>query len=494
MNPLGFGKPDGKQKAKRSGRTGSNPKMPAPFIDSRGELVQGESHELAPNFNCFGGGGADLAGGMVVAVSPHPRGSRKRRAPQFERPPLSLCRELVVVDSESIRRKALGDCSRARTTFHKAEAELAAYEGEDLPAFSRWYRVTFGPDLEAVREKKEAAESLSQSIWRIQVYSQMTACSFADAARLLEENPEKFAKAEARIQEERRREEEARERHQERVNRKFVGEILPRLRRFLKSARHEIKRLRGEGCSGAEIVHEVFSNFAVDEGLFAQELFVLIEDARVQALLRDYELMPDQEPEEETREERADESERGTGRRRVKAAGNAQPEDARIKALKRELAFALHPDQDGGDDPKKLALWHQVQEAVAARDVDRLEVIQAHLHMLTGEVSPKTPVSRLQALTNMYRESRNALRRRIRKLRQSPEWGFRALDETARAALRDRLHREVLAERRRAESGLRNVRAEYRELKARSVRDPFGEPPSLLDLFEDLDGFEFDWD
>ncbi|MCC5845995.1 MAG: hypothetical protein JJU05_17240 [Verrucomicrobia bacterium] len=451
---------------------------------------------MDPNVDCFGGGGADLAGGMVVAVSPHPRRSRKRRAPPFERPALSMCRELVVVDSESIRRKALGDCSRARTTFHKAEAELAAYEAEDLPAFSRWYRVTFGPELEAIREKKEAAESLSQSIWRIQAYSQMAACSFADAARLLEENPNKFAKAEARIQEERRREEEERERHQERVNRKFVGEILPRLRRLLKSARHDIKRLRGEGWSGPEIVDALLSDFAFDEGLYARELIVMIQDPRVQALLRDYQLMPDQEPlEEEAREERADESEQGAGRRRkVKAAGKEQPEDARIKALKRELAFALHPDQDGGDDPQKLALWHQVQEAVAARDVDRLEVIQAHLHMLTGEVSPKTPVSRLQALTNMYRESRNALRRRIRKLRQSPEWGFRELGEKERVALRNRLRQEVLAERRRAESGLRNVQAEYRELKARSSRDPYGEQPSLLDLFDELDGFAFDWD
>jgi len=432
---------------------------------------------------------------MVVAVSPHPRRSRKRRVPAFERPPLSLCRELVVVDSESIRSKALGDCSRARTTFHKAEAELAAYEGEDLPAFSRWYRVTFGPELEAVREANEAAESLSQSIWRIQTYCQMAACSFADAARLLEESPDTFAKAEARFREEARREEEARERHQERVNRKFVGEILPRLRRFLKSARPEIKRLRRDGWSGAEIVDELFGDFAFEEGLFAQELIVMIQDPRVQDLLREHELMPDQEPAaEEAREERAAENGRGDERRRVKAAGKDQPEDARIKALKRELAFALHPDQDGGDDPEKLALWHQVQEAVAARDVDRLEVIQAHLHMLTGEVSPKTPVSRLQALTNMYRESRNALRRRIRKLRQSPEWGFRALDETARAALRERLHREVLAERRRAESGLRNVRAEYRELKARSSRDPYGEQPSLLDLFDELDGFGFDWE
>lgn len=427
-------------------------------------------------------------------MSPSQRGSRRRKAP-FRPPPVSLCRGLVVVDSEKIRRKALGDCSRARATFQKAEAELAAYEAEDLPAFSRWYRVTFGPELEAAREAKEAAESLAQSIWRIQIYCHMAACSFAAAARLLEESPEKFARAETRFREEARRKEEARERHQERVNRKFVGEVLPRLRRFLKSVRHEITRLRRQGWSGAEIVDELFGDFACEEGLYAQELIVMIQDARVQEVLREYGLMPDQEPEmEEMRGERTDGHERGGGGRRVKSGGKDQPEDARIKALKRELAFALHPDQDGGDDPQKLALWHEVQAAAAARDVDRLEVIQAHLHMLTGEVSSKTPVSRLQALTNMYRESRSALRRRIRKLRLSPGWGFRTLNETERAALRDRLHQEVLSERRRAESGLRNVQAEYRELKARSSRDLYGEQPSLLDLFDDPGGFEFDLD
>jgi hypothetical protein len=395
---------------------------------------------------------------------------------------------LIRVDSEAIRRKAMGDCSRARTTFHKAEAELEAYEQHDIPAFSRWYRVTFGPELEAIRESKAEAEALSQTIWRLNVYAQMAGCSFAKASKVFEETPDAFARNEARMREEHRRREEAHMREQEKQKQRFISEMFPRLRRFLKSLRSEIRQMKRRGWSVSDIVDELFMAFAQDEGLFGEELMVLIQDKRVHTLLEELELMPNQDAESPDEDEEAF-RERRQSKRPGPPGPRQQTEDARIKALKRDLAFALHPDQDGGDDPRKLELWHQVQEAVAARDVDRLEVIQAHLHMLTGEVSPKTPVSRLMALTNMYRESRNALRRRIRKLRQAPEWGFRELDDSGRNALRDRLSEEVLSERRRAESGLRNVRAEYRELKQAREFDPFVAEPSLFDLFDEADFF-----
>lgn len=422
-------------------------------------------------------------------MSPHARGSRRQRV----RPRVGVATMgcgLVRVDSAPIRRKALRDCARARSTFHKAEAELTAYEAEDLPAFSRWYRAAFGPDLEAVRTAQEETEALSQTIWRLQAYSHLAECSFANAARFLEEFPEKFARAEARFQEETQRKAEAREREQERVNRRFVGQMLPRLRRYLGAARGDIQAMRREGLPVSEIIEALIAGFGFDEGLWGQELWVMIHDPRVQELFREMKLMtdevfPEADPQEDVAEER---------RREAQNAGSVSTVQARIKVLKRELAFALHPDQDGGRDPRKLALWHEVQEAVAVGDVDRLEVIQAHVHLLTGELPPTTPVSRLQALTEMYRESRKALRRRIRTLRHAPEWNFRNRDETERDLLRARLREDVLAERRRAESGLRNVRAEYRELKMRSAVNRFGEAPSLLDLYEDPDGVDFEFE
>lgn len=426
-------------------------------------------------------------------MSPHARGTRRRRA-MPSKPAEASCRALILLDSEKIRRKILGDCSRARTTFHRAEAELAAYEAEDLPAFSRWYRMTFGPELEAIRETQAEAEALTQRIWRLEQYCLLAGGSFASAARLFEASPDTFARKEEELLEKARREEEVRMHQQEQNRQRFIREILPRFRKFLKRNRSAIQLMRREGWRAREIVEDLLETFGFDEGLYNEEMMVMVQEPRIQDLLRELNLMPDQEtePEYAREEEAGGGGNRGRGRKKPEPTrAGSTAEDARIKALKRELAFALHPDQDGGDDPQKLALWHQVQEAVAARDVDRLEVIQAHMHMLTGEVSGKTPVSRLQALTQMYRESRNALRRRIRKLRQSPEWGFRELDDARRNALRDRLHPGVLADRRRAESGLKNVQAEYRELKEEVPSHSWEDAPSLLDLFLEMEDFDY---
>lgn len=113
----------------------------------------------------------------------------------------------------------------------------------------------------------------------------------------------------------------------------------------------------------------------------------------------------------------ADTVEESAPSRRV---AESQTEEARITALRRELSFALHPDQsDSATDPAKLELWHQVQEAVEHRDLDRLVILHAHMQVLSGAVSSLTPVSRIMALRDMYRGSRDALRRRIRALRKS---------------------------------------------------------------------------
>lgn len=398
------------------------------------------------------------------------------------------------MDSEKIRRKALGDCSRARTTFQKAEAELATYEAEDIPAYTRWYRVTFGPELEALREIREEAEALSQTLWRLEQYHTLQQCSFREAAEFFEQDPKGFSAKEAKLLEKLRREQEEEMREMEEIRKAFVKGLLKPLRQFLNRIRNDIQRLRRMKLAPDQLLNEVLFTFAEDEGLFNHEIALLIRDERVQALLREFKLVPDQYADQYADEEPPEPEASSQSRRNAKHPksnpghpNSGDLEDARIKALKRELAFALHPDQEGKGDPQKLELWHQVQDAVAARDVDRLEVIQAHLHMLTGEVSGKTPVSRLHALTAMYRESRNALRRRIRKLRQAPEWGFQEIDDKNKELLRSRLKADVTDELRRAKSTLRNVKAEYQELKTRSEErlfdDPYDDTVSLLDLF-----------
>jgi hypothetical protein len=142
-------------------------------------------------------------------------------------------------------------------------------------------------------------------------------------------------------------------------------------------------------------------------------------------------------------------------------------DEGRLKALWRELAFALHPDQsDSGTDPRKQALWHQAQAAMAAGDVDRLEVLHAHVQFMSGELSEAAPVSQVQGLTRMYRESRNALRRKIRELRGTVEWGFAAKGEDARKRVQAGHESKLALEIRAAKALANDLRDHYARVYA----------------------------
>jgi hypothetical protein len=144
----------------------------------------------------------------------------------------------------------------------------------------------------------------------------------------------------------------------------------------------------------------------------------------------------------------------------------------RIKKLMRELAFALHPDQCGEHDGEKLALWHRVQEAAAAQDLDELEVLHAHMQLLTGDVGPGVSVARLMDLTQMFRQSRAAIRRQLNRIRESPAWGFHQADERTRTQWRrdqERMLREKIRLRR---SHVRELEQEWRRFQRRRKEAP----------------------
>ncbi|HMO50804.1 MAG TPA: hypothetical protein PKE26_00855 [Kiritimatiellia bacterium] len=379
------------------------------------------------------------------------RGPSKKRN---ERSSSSPCRALIIVDSSRVRRRALSDCQRARTTFHKAEAELQAFEAQDKPAYVRWYRAEFGPRIEEMKSHIDACHALDERMARISRFARMSRCGLREATALFEQSPEEFARMEAALKERVAREEEAERQRAEAEFERMKTIAVKDILQFLQLERRKIRRCLSQGQRPRAILFEIVSALSFETGIpepFFDELFrrpecaQALKDAGLADALND-------DGDEEVNDpfgfsggdddEDDDDNPFGPFDGHPFGAAPPPPERpadhrARIKALFRELAFALHPDQsDSGSDPKKLALWHQVQAAMEAGDLDRLEVLHAHVQVMRGELSDSAPVSRLMALTAMYRESRNALRRKIREFRKQLEWGFAAAGESRRAEVR----------------------------------------------------------
>ncbi|MDA3872881.1 MAG: hypothetical protein PF795_02845 [Kiritimatiellae bacterium] len=349
-----------------------------------------------------------------------------------------LTGELVLLDSTKIRRKVLGNCKRARTTFQKAEKELQEFESVVEPAFERWKRSLFGPEIQEVESLKRENGELNQKMQMLTRIVMEFDCTPEEALEMYEKQQKAGREPETEEErmafEERMREEEERRDAYFKQLEEDMRDFEEALKNFLKANRHPLKNRLDRGVKPEKVLQEFMEAFIYQEELTEEELMMLMAREGVRELLRKAGLMP--------------EDPTTTSKQDPRHAANVE---VRIKQLSREMAFALHPDQCGEHDEEKLELWHRVQRAVKAKDLDELEVLHAHMQLLLGDVSPNVSVSKLQELTEMYRCSRAALRRQLSRFRQRPSWGFHKAGEAEKNRLRQELSRELRREKHEVE-------------------------------------------
>jgi hypothetical protein len=399
--------------------------------------------------------------------------SRKRyqKSRKLGSGPWVLSGELVLLDSTRIRRKVLGNCKRARTTFQKAEKELQEFETVIQPAFERWKRSLFGRQLQEVEALKRENGELNQKVQMLVRIVMEFDCTPEEALEMYEKQRQGGSEPESEEEraafEERMREEEARrEAHFKEVE-ELMLDLEEALEELLKANKHALNQHLKRGSNPDKLLQEFMEVFIYQEQLTEEELMMFIARERVKELFRKAGLMRE-----------------APGSASKKDPCHAANVEVRIKQLSREMAFALHPDQCGEHDEEKLELWHRVQRAVKAKDLDELEVLHAHMQLLLGDVSPNVSVSKLQELTEMYRGSRAALRRQLSRFRQRAAWGFHKAGEAEKNQLRQQLALELSREKHEQEM-------ELEELKF--ALDAFMESGGPRRDFDPLDLFFGNW-
>lgn len=367
------------------------------------------------------------------------RPGRKRKAE-----PHVACRALVPVDSKAIRKKNLANCRRARTTFEKAERELEHFETELQPAFEQWRRDTFGPKLQEIARLEERIRELDTKLEMLEYIMIRTGCDRAEAMDLLEEG---FREPEPEPEPDSEAFREAREALEESFREMEEGmeELEEALATALKDNKSRIRHALKHGIPRESLLTGFLRTFSEKTGLTEEEAMMFFPREKVRRLLEEAGLIGAKN--QTSRTENDSES-----HKRV-----------RIKKLMREMAFALHPDHCGDHDPKKLDLWHRVQVAAEAKDLDELEVLHAHMQLLTGDISPGVSVARLMDLTQMFRRSRAAIRRQLKRFRDSPAWVFHRKDPRERAHLERSLARTYREDLHLLKEQLRDLEREWKK-------------------------------
>jgi len=101
----------------------------------------------------------------------------------------------------------------------------------------------------------------------------------------------------------------------------------------------------------------------------------------------------------------------------------ATPVDARIKELYRRLVRRLHPDLRADGSAAVSALWHEVQEAYAASDVARMEILLA-LSDIEANRAAEQSLSQLHGVLAELERSTRALEKSLVEAEGEEAWDF----------------------------------------------------------------------
>lgn len=120
-----------------------------------------------------------------------------------------------------------------------------------------------------------------------------------------------------------------------------------------------------------------------------------------------------------------------------------EPIDARMKELYRVLVRRLHPDLRADGNAAVSGLWHEVQEAYAAGDIPRMEILLALSDIEANHMGDETSLAQMHAVLAELERASRALEKSLLEAQGEDAWNFarRGPDDD----LRIRVQRELKA-------------------------------------------------
>jgi hypothetical protein len=323
--------------------------------------------------------------------------TRKRSAPGEKKPAprqRAKGRSLVWVDQKPLRRKAASECARAMERLEKARAQWRRFEREDQPAYRRWVAATFGPLMSRVREVAALVREKEILVQEVET-------------EVFLRGSGSYRMAYTRVQ-------------KRRAN--PYAEPQPR------PDTPPPSQNRG-GADFRDVEDEELDDFE-QEILFEEFVRTFLHmnpdrmsDRQYEKMFADFKAnMLDQEqpgPREPAYEPEA-------------VAEPPKSEATRIKELYRLLVRRLHPDTKADRDVEVSALWHEVQEAYTAGNLDRLEMLLAFTDIQSKTAGEHTSLFQMQSVLAELRGSYNALQRTLRAAKKDSAWNFVRLEDRSK--------------------------------------------------------------
>ncbi len=141
----------------------------------------------------------------------------------------------------------------------------------------------------------------------------------------------------------------------------------------------------------------------------------------------------------------------------------------RLKELYRQLVMQLHPDHHGTHTPRERELWHQLQAAYRAGDLEMMEALAGRVELTAGRANKSVPLQVLRRLIRELQISLGGLQKQVSVARKDPAWNFS--EKTAELARMEATRRKALQrDLQRVRTALERNRAELEFLAQQAAR------------------------
>lgn len=324
---------------------------------------------------------------------------------------------LVPANEGPMRKRAATELNRTMAKLDKARAEWRCFEQEDRPAFAHWMDVTFGTLLTDLRENARLISEQEHLIEEVEMemmwgHHRNPRKAYASVMKR-RQNPDPddgFAEGDGASRSATPEGQDARDAHGDEDDASDSFDPFGEMGADIPEA--ECRAMFDDFLKSVVGINPKHMGKAEYARMFAQfEADVLGKGQRDSGF--------------------------GVRSQHNPATGR---DEARIKEIYRTLVRRLHPDLQT-DDTKVSTIWHDVQEAYEARNLDRLETLLALTEVQSGANGGTASLSQMQRALEELIRGVKAIQRSIREAKRDPAWRFRQTEN--RVPLEKRIRREM---------------------------------------------------
>lgn len=330
---------------------------------------------------------------------------------------------VVLIDQAPIRASIASDCMEAMSRLEGARVGWHHFERKDKPAFARWRAREFGALLSRAREVEMQLRDAHGLIHEVEV----------EMRRAFQDPHTAYQRVMARRGDPAAAAEESTARSQTKGAPRKVSD-------FEKEALFQDWVKSSLGTNPDKMDDEAYSaSFeAFKNHMFRNPVEEAPATGQARRPLPPFGQADDEQPTEDLEEDSA-------------------PVDLRVRELYRRLVRRLHPDLRADGSAAASALWHEAQEAYAAADIARMEILLALSDIEANRTAEQT-VSQMQAVLVELERALRALEKSLQEAEREDAWDFARLGPSLSLHVRvERQLRSELAHREQRLTGLTQI-------------------------------------